>query len=192
MRTIRLEMIHAGPGSDKHAGPAGEHRMTRLVIPLPALPPKSKVQSCVLMLSLDSAAPVASPLILPGAAGDAYLKGKLACYVLPQRQTCCRVLRVQLECYSNPEGRDWIARTEISERIMFSPALTNSLESLPEALAAPGAISELISLLPALRELLAGGGLPDDLQALVDAAVKNALAPWITALWNGLNGPSQK
>ena len=191
MMTIRLKMNEHGEHA--RATQTGDHRMVQLVIPLPRAV-AVEVKSCVALLSLDGGEPIVTQLITEGDSGDAYIKEKKAYLVLHQPWSYCSWMRLQLECYSGAMGNtdSFIARSAISEVITFKDSLAHGLEDLPEALAAPGAVSELISLLPALRELLAGGGLPGDLQALVDAAVENALAPWITALWNGLNGPSQK
>jgi len=159
MRTIKLEMQPEDYGNDIHAGPRGEDRMTRLVIPLPA-GTASKIRSCVMVLSLDGAETRLSPVILPGTGGDAYIKGKLVYFVLRQEMTYCRALRVQLECYSDTQGKpeSFICRTVMSERILFQPSIVDGLEGLPEARAEPSAISWLIGRQPEIEALLAGGG----------------------------------
>jgi hypothetical protein len=138
---------------DKRAGPRGEDRMTRLAIPLPAST-ASKIRSCVVLLSLDNATEKTSQLLQIGNSGDAYIKAKRAYFVLRQEMTYCRALQVQLECYSDPAGDHFISRTDLSERIIFSPALADGLDDLPETQSTPGAISELISMIPELRKLI--------------------------------------
>jgi len=154
MQTINLEMNPRG--CDKRAGPRGEDRMTRLVIPLPA-GTATKIKSCVVLLSLGGAHAKVSQLIQVGSSGDAYIKAKKVYFILRQEMTYCQALRVQLQCYPDPSPKNlehFISRTELSEWILFSPALADGLENLPESRAGPGAISELTSMLPQLRALI--------------------------------------
>ena len=127
--------------------------MARLIIPLPS-DVKSGVRSCVVLLALDGNSPLISTLIMEGNSGDAYIAKGCVYFVLQQSHTPRESLRVQLECYSDPMGECFIARSGISEQILFEPALADSLEDLPEAQSDPDAISELIGILPQLRTLL--------------------------------------
>jgi len=136
--------------------------MVLLVIPLPA-GTAAKIRSCVVLLSPDDKPAQVSTLLQIGNSGDAYIKAKKAYFVLRQEMTYCRVLRVQLQCYPEPfppNLEHFISRTELSERIMFSPALADGLEDLPEAQQNPGAVSEIIGYLAWLRRTGLSGNLP--------------------------------
>ena len=154
MRKIQLTMQDSG---SVWAGQKGDHRMAQLIIPLPEDVAK-KVKSCVVIYSMDYAKTALSPLVTAGSDGDAYIRSGKVYIVLHQTQTLHGSLRVQLECYSDTKGECWICRSAKSEKIKFRPSLAGSLDELPEARADPGAISELISMIPGLRGLLAGGG----------------------------------
>jgi hypothetical protein len=52
---------------------------------------------------------------------------------------------VQLECFGDFEGKDFIFRTEISEKIVFGKSLADSLDHLPELDAQPNAIMQLLA-----------------------------------------------
>jgi len=136
---------------------SGDHRMARMIIPLPAKV-RGQVRSCVVMLSLDGAPPVLSALITEGTVGDAYIKDGSVYFVLRQPMTFTGALRVQLECYSDPEGDCFIARSRISERIRLERSLAWSLDDLPEAQASPGLLSDIASRWPDIVALLEGGG----------------------------------
>jgi len=128
----------------KHiGGQRGEHRMVRLIISLP----KERVQeirSCVALFSCDNEL-VLSPLILPGSEGDAFLHDGKAHIVLWQRLTQCWVLRVQLECFGDYAGKQFICRTAISEPITFGQSLTDSTDHLPECDTQPNAFTQLLA-----------------------------------------------
>jgi len=158
LKTIRLKMRRDADGVS--ATRAGDHRMSRLVIPIPRSV-KDQVRSCIVLLSMDNSQPSISAFITEGESGDAYIDEGNVYFVLLQQHTLGQNLRVQLECYSAPipSEENFIARSGVSEQIMFEPSLADSLDDLPEAQMNPGAISELISKLPWLRRT----GTDDDL-----------------------------
>jgi hypothetical protein len=131
------------PNRERYAGQRGEHRMVKLIIPLPKerLP---EINSCVALFSCDDAL-VLSPLILPDESGDCYIQNGKAYITLWQRLTQCWVLRVQLECYGDMAGVEFIDRTEISEKIVFGKSLSDSLDHIPEAEQQPNAITQLLA-----------------------------------------------
>jgi len=139
MKTINIKMRDS-PSYFQHGGQRGDHRMVRLVISLP----KQRLQeinSCVALFSCDDEL-VLSPLVLPGSSGDCYIRDGRAHIVLWQRLTQCWVLRVQLECFGDIDGKNFIARTAISEPVVFSKSLTDSIATnyLPES----SAIADLL------------------------------------------------
>ena len=165
MRTINLKMRDS-PNYHHLGGQRGDHRMTRLVIPLPKLRhgcervcPKdtqqfahvnerelssrsnSRIRSCVALFSADNEL-VLSPLILPGDGSDAFIQDGKAHIVLWQRLTQCWVLRVQIEAFGDVDGKQFLARTAISEPVVFSKSLTDTIDTshLPNA----KAITELL------------------------------------------------
>jgi hypothetical protein len=156
MRTLTLKMRDS-PNFFQHGGQRGDHRMVQLVIPLPKerLP---EIVSCVALFSCDNELAL-SPLILPvdppqrtcgfagdpGDSGDCYIADGKAHIVLWQRLTQCWVLRVQLECFGDFEGQQFISRTEISEKVVFGKSLADSLEHIPEAEQEPNAIAQLLA-----------------------------------------------
>jgi hypothetical protein len=142
VKTITLTMQNPC-GPEISGGQRGEHRMTELVIPLPQerLP---EIKSCIAIFSCDSEL-MLSPLILPGESGDYYFADDLVHVTLWQRLTLCRTLRVQLECYADDQGKQFIARSEISERILFKKSLIGSLDEAPEVTDRPGAIEQLLA-----------------------------------------------
>ena len=142
MRTIELKMRDS-PNREQYGGQRGEHRMLRLVIPLPKERLR-EIQSCVALFSVDNELAL-SPLILPGDGGDYFIRDGKAHIVLWQRLTQCWVLRVQLEAYGDTEGREFISRTEISEKIVFGKSLADSLDQLPEIESQPNAITQLLA-----------------------------------------------
>jgi phage-related protein len=75
--------------------------------------------------------------------GNLYFADGFAHIVLWQRLTLCRALRVQLECY-NASG-DFIARTRISEPILFHKSLADSLDEIDEVPEQPGVIAQLLA-----------------------------------------------
>jgi hypothetical protein len=116
--------------------------MVKLVIPLPKerLP---EIASCVALFSCDDQL-VLSPLILPGSEGDCYIRDGKAHIVLWQRLTQCWVLRVQIECFGDYEGKQFIDRTEISEKVVFGASLADSADAVPELDTQPNAIAQLL------------------------------------------------
>jgi len=140
MKSIALKMRDS-PNYFQHGGQRGDHRMVKLVIPLPKerLP---EIVSCVALFSCDDEL-VLSPLILPGDSGDCYIADGKAHIVLWQRLTQCWVLRVQLECYGDAEGTLFIDRTAISEPVVFAKSLAEGVRTdyLPE----PQAITNLLA-----------------------------------------------
>ena len=142
MRSIELKMRDS-PNREQYGGQRGEHRMVRLVIPLPRERLR-EIQSCVALFSCDNELAL-SPLLLPGDGGDCYIQNGKAHIVLWQRLTQCWVLRVQLECFGDFEGKDFISRTEISEKIVFGKSLADSLDHIPEVDAQPNAITQLLA-----------------------------------------------
>jgi len=141
MRKIKLTMREDAP--DLFGGQRGEHRMAALTIPLPKELLR-EINSCIAVFSCDNEL-VLSPLILPGNAGEYYMKSGNVHVVLWQRLTQCRALRVQLECYGGADGTDFIDRTRISEPVLFQKSLADSLENIPDAPDQPGAIAQLLA-----------------------------------------------
>jgi len=141
VKSISLKMRDS-PNYFQHGGQRGDHRMVRLVIPLPKerLP---EIQSCMALFSCDNELAL-SPLILPGDSGDCYIQNGKAHIVLWQRLTQCWVLRVQLECFGDFEGKQFIDRTEISEKVVFGASLADSADALPELDTQPNAIAQLL------------------------------------------------
>jgi len=139
MKSIALKMRDS-PRLQHYAGQRGDHRMVKLVVPLPKERLR-EIQSCVALFSCDNQLAL-SPIILPGDAGDCYIRDGKAHIVLWQRLTQCWVLRVQLECFGNTDGTQFIARTAISEPVVFSKSLTDSISTncLPES----SAIADLL------------------------------------------------
>jgi hypothetical protein len=117
--------------------------MVELIIPLPR-DKQPQIQSCVALFSCDDQLAL-SPLILPGETGDCYFADGKAHIVLWQWLTQCWVLRVQLECFGDAEGKQFIARTEISERIVFGKSLCDSSDHLPEIEDQPNVIAQLLA-----------------------------------------------
>ena len=141
MRTITLRMRDS---PRKHmGGQRGEHRMLRLVITLPKERLR-EIKSCVALFSCDNEL-VLSPLILPGADGDFFIRNGKAHIVLWQRLTQCWVLRVQLECFGDFEGKQFICRTAISEPVTFGQSLADSTDLLPECDTQPSALTQLLA-----------------------------------------------
>jgi len=130
------------PRLQHYAGQRGDHRMAKLVIPLPKerLP---EIVSCVALFSCDDQLAL-SPIILPGDAGDCYIHNGKVHVVLWQRLTQCWVLRVQLECFGDFEGKQFIDRTEISEKVVFGASLADSADALAELDTQPNAIAQLL------------------------------------------------
>jgi len=162
MKTINLKMRDS-PNTFRQGGQRGDHRMVKLAIPLPKerLP---EIVSCVALFSCDDEL-VLSPLILPGDEGDCYIADGKVHIALWQRLTQCWVLRVQLECYGDFQGKRsellhelrscsftheasaslrFIDRTEISEKIVFSSSLADSADALPELDTQPNVIKDLL------------------------------------------------
>ena len=163
MKSIALKMRDS-PRLQHYAGQRGDHRMVKLVIPLPKerLP---EIASCVALFSCDNELAL-SPLILPGDGGDCFIQNGKAHIVLWQRLTQCWVLRVQLECYGDAEeasavnccvnsrshsftheaaaSRRFIDRTEISEKVVFGASLADSADAVPELDTQPNAIAQLL------------------------------------------------
>jgi hypothetical protein len=139
MKSITLKMRDS-PTVKHYGGPRGEHRMVELIVPLPNNP---AIQSCVALFSCDDQLAL-SPLILPGESGDCYLKDGKAHIVLWQMLTQCWILRVQLECYGDLMGKQFIDRSEISEKIVFGKSLADSVDQLAEADDQPNAIAQLL------------------------------------------------
>jgi len=139
MKTINLKMRDS-PNFFQHGGQRGDHRLVKLVIPLPRARLR-EINSCVALFSCDDEL-VLSPLLLPGSSGDCYIKDGKAHIVLWQRLTQCWVLRVQLECYGNADGTMFIDRTAISEPVVFAKSLADGIRTdyLPE----PTALTELL------------------------------------------------
>ena len=131
MKSISLKMRDS-PRLQHYAGQRGDHRMVKLVIPLPKerLP---EIVSCVALFQCDNEL-VLSPLLLPGDGGDCYIADGKVHIVLWQRLTQCWVLRVQLECYGDAEGILFIDRTVISEPVVFAKSLADGIRTdyLPE------------------------------------------------------------
>ena len=139
MKTINLKMRDS-PTYHHFGGQRGDHRMVRLVIPLPRQRLRD-IKSCVALFSADNEL-VLSQLILPGDSGDCYIQDGKVHIVLWQRLTQCWVLRVQLETFGDVEGKQFLARTAISEPVVFSKSLTDTIhaENLPE----PKVITDLL------------------------------------------------
>ena len=139
MKSITLKMRDS-PRLQHYAGQRGDHRMVKLVIPLPKERLR-EIQSCVALFSCDDGL-VLSPLLLPGDGGDCYIADGKAHIVLWQRLTQCWVLRVQLECYGDAQGTMFIDRTAISEPVVFAKSLADGVRTdyLPE----PKALTDLL------------------------------------------------
>ena len=175
MKTLTLKMRDS-PRLQHYAGQRGDHRMVKLVIPLPKerLP---EIVSCVALFSCDNEL-VLSPLLLPGDEGDCYIRDGKAHIVIWQRLTQCWVLRVQLECFGDFEGTLFIDRTEISEKIVFGKSLADSADALAELDTRPNAIAQLLAAmhrhgnLTILEEL---GDLAGDLTYRGESLVADAL-----------------
>jgi len=139
VKTINLKMRDS-PNYFQHGGQRGDHRMVKLVIPLPKerLP---EIASCMALFSCDDEL-VLSPIILPGDSGDCYIADGKAHIALWQRLTQCWVLRVQVECYGDAEGTLFIDRTAISEPVVFAKSLADGVRTdyLPE----PKALTDLL------------------------------------------------
>jgi len=144
VRTITLKMPSEGGGPDQWAGQAGDHRLSRLVIPLPRETAK-KIQSCVALFVLDDEHSLISPLITAGEDGDCFIKDGKAYFVLWRGLTQARSLRVQLECYSDDAGNVFIDRTPVSERVLFGKSLSTCLRDFPEVSDRPGVLFRLIA-----------------------------------------------
>jgi len=137
MRAINLKMRDS-PNFHHLGGQRGDHRMAKLVIPLPKQC-LADIKSCIALFSCDNEL-VLSPLILPAPqaghddSGDCYIKDSKVHIVLWQRLTQCWVLRVQLECYGDAEGILFIDRTVISEPVVFAKSLADGIRTdyLPE------------------------------------------------------------
>jgi hypothetical protein len=140
---INLTLKMKEKAREHYGGQRGEHRMCCLAIPLPK-ERLSEIQSCIAVFSCDEQL-VLSPLILPGDEGDCYISGGKVYVALWQRLTQCRVLRVQLECYGDTGGSQFIDRTAISEPILFGDSLSDSLDHIAEAPAEPGVIEQLLN-----------------------------------------------
>ena len=117
--------------------------MVRLVIPLPR-ERVQEIRSCIALFSCDNEL-VLSPLVLPGSEGDFFIRDGRAHIVLWQRLTQCWVLRVQLECFGDTEGLQFISRTAISEPITFGQSLADSTDLLPECETQPNALTQLLA-----------------------------------------------
>jgi len=175
VKTLTLKMRDS-PRLQHYAGQRGDHRMVKLVIPLPKerLP---EIVSCVALFSCDNEL-VLSPLLLPGDEGDCYIRDGKAHIVIWQRLTQCWVLRVQLECFGDFEGTLFIDRTEISEKIVFGKSLADSADALAELDTRPNAIAQLLAAmhrhgnLTILEEL---GDLAGDLTYRGESLVADAL-----------------
>jgi hypothetical protein len=173
MRTINLKMRDS-PMFHHLGGQRGDHRMAKLVIPLPKQR-LQEIRSCVALFSCDDEL-VLSPPIVHGDSGDCYIKDGKVHIVLWQRLTQCWVLRVQLECYGDTEGRDFLARSAISEPVVFGKSLTDTIhmDFLPE----PKAITDLLDAMhrhgnkTVLEEL---GDLAGDLTYNGEAVAADAL-----------------
>jgi len=145
VKTLNLKMRDS-PNYFQHGGQRGDHRMVKLVIPLPK-ERLHEIVSCVALFSCDDEL-VLSPIILaapPGGTGDpgdCYIRDGKAHIVLWQRLTQCWVLRVQIEAYGDAEGTLFIDRTAISEPVVFAKSLADGVRTdyLPE----PAAITELL------------------------------------------------
>jgi len=139
MKSIALKMRDS-PNYFQHGGQRGDHRMVKLVIPLPK-ERLHEIVSCVALFSCDDEL-VLSPIILAGDSGDCYMQDGKVHIVLWQRLTQCWVLRVQLECYGDAGGTLFIDRTAISEPVVFAKSLADGVRTdyLPE----PAAITELL------------------------------------------------
>jgi len=139
MKSLTLKMRDS-PNYFRNGGQRGDHRMMKLIIPLPK-ERLHEVVSCVALFSCDNEL-VLSPLILPGDSGDCYIQGSKIHIVLWQRLTQCWVLRVQVECFGDIGGKNFITRTAISEPVVFGKSLTDSINTdyLPE----PSAITDLL------------------------------------------------
>jgi len=160
MKTLNLKMRDS-PNYFQHGGQRGDHRMVKLVLPLPK-ERLAEIVSCVALFSCDDEL-VLSPIILAGDSGDCYIQDGKVHVVLWQRLTQCWVLRVQLECYGDDGGtpsellhelrscsftheeaasRFFIDRTAISEPVVFAKSLADGVRTdyLPE----PSAITELL------------------------------------------------
>jgi hypothetical protein len=139
MKSINLKMRDS-PRLQHYAGQRGDHRMVKLVIPLPK-ERLAEINSCVALFSCDNEL-VLSPIVLPGDSGDCYIADGKAHIVLWQRLTQCWVLRVQVEAYGDAEGTLFIDRTAISEPVVFAKSLADGVRTdyLPE----PAAITELL------------------------------------------------
>ena len=141
MKFINLKMRDS-PRLQHYAGQRGDHRMVKLVVPLPKERLR-EIQSCVALFSCDDQL-VLSPIILSGDSGDCYIRDGKAHIVLWQRLTQCWVLRVQLECFGDFDGKQFIDRTEISEKIVFGASLADSADALAELDTQPNAIAQLL------------------------------------------------
>jgi len=146
MKTITLVMPPDGRGIDQWAGQQGEHRLSKLIVPLPSETAK-KIKSCVAIFVLDDERSMMSPLITEGDSGDAYFKNGKVHYVLWRSLTQCRSLRVQLECYSDDTGQTFIDRTPVSERVMFGKSLSTCLCDFPEVSDQPSVLAQLIAFM---------------------------------------------
>ena len=141
MKTLNLKMRDS-PNYFQHGGQRGDHRMVKLVVPLPK-ERLADIKSCIALFSCDDQLAL-SPIILPGDAGDCYIHNGKAHIVLWQRLTQCWVLRVQLEAYGDTEGKQFIDRTEISEKVVFGASLADSADALAELDTQPNAIAQLL------------------------------------------------
>ena len=139
MKSLTLKMRDS-PNYFRHGGQRGDHRMMKLIIPLPK-ERLSEIVSCVALFSCDDEL-VLSPLLLPGDAGDCYIQNGKVHIVLWQRLTQCWVLRVQVECYGDAGGTLFIDRSAISEPVVFAKSLADGVRTdyLPE----PKALTDLL------------------------------------------------
>ena len=180
MRTITLKMPSDGNGLDQWAGQQGEHRLSRLIIPLPR-EAATKIKSCVALFVLDDERSMISPLILAGDSGDIYFKGGKVYFMLWRDLTQCRSLRAQLECYSDDGGNDFIDRTPISERVMFGKSLSTCLHDFPEVSNRPSILAQLI----------ARTHTHNNMSALSKIGESDNLPTWNDAPWPGGSGGTQ-
>jgi hypothetical protein len=142
VRDLFLKMQPNAP--DQRGGVTGEHRMVRLIAPLPK-ETAGQIRSAVAIFSLDDKAPVLSPVINHGAESDYFLENGRAHIVLWQALTQCRTLRVQVEGYGDENGKEFIDRTMISERVIFGHSIVNAVENVPEIEQQNSAFAQLLA-----------------------------------------------
>ena len=144
MKALTLKMPPNGHGQDQHAGQRGDHRMHKLIVPLPRSTLK-KIQSCIVLFLLDDKTPIRSDLITWKTEGDITMSGNHLHVVLWQKVTLCRALRIQVACYGDEDGQIFINNTPISERILFRRSLHGSLNDMPEVSDSPGILTQLLA-----------------------------------------------